>query len=189
MEAIDFMNQEIYSKQPGTVEDITSHPKFVLIRPDGTILYSDTSNDGKDISIHGVSVRCTHHQHYMAKLVENYFPEKQELAKKIDQGNIFAPIFEFLGDGNIIFNNTTTYEGPTFFLHGLHGQLLIPDNPTTYQQEAIAQLDPYVNYFRVIEVKEYQDVGQNIKDTYYEDGAIAIKNYFARQQEHGKARH
>ena len=66
MEAIDFMNQEIYSKQPGTVEDITSHPKFVLIRPDGTILYSDTSNDSKDISIHGISVRCTHHQHYMA---------------------------------------------------------------------------------------------------------------------------
>lgn len=188
MEIIDFMNQNGYSKQPGTVDDITSHPKFVLIRPDGTILYSDTSNDGKNISIHGVDVKCTHHQHYMAKLVENYFPEKQELAEKIDQGNIFAPIFEFLGDGDVIFNNTTTYEGPTFFLHGLHGQLLIPNNLTDCQQEAIAQLEPYVNYFREIEVKVYQDVSQNIKDTYYEDGAVAIKNYFERQQEHGKAK-
>lgn len=30
MEAIDFMNQSIYLKQPGMVDDITSHPKFVL---------------------------------------------------------------------------------------------------------------------------------------------------------------
>lgn len=188
MEIIDFMNQEIYSKQPGTVDDIMSHPKFVLIRPDGTILYSDTSNDEKTISLYGVDVMCTHHQHYMAKLVENYFPEKQELAEKINQGNIFAPIFEFLNEGNVIFNNTTTYEGPTFFLHGLHGQLLIPNNLTTFQNDAIAQLEPYINYFREIELKEYQDVSQNIKDTYYEEGSVAIKNYFERHQEYGKAK-
>ena len=189
MEAIDFMNQSIYLKQPGTVDDITSHPKFVLIRPDGTILYSDTSNDGKIISIHGKEVKCTHHEHYMAKLVENYFPEKQELANKIEQGNIYAPIFEFLGEGNVLFNNTTTYEGPTFFLHGIHGQLLIPENPTDAQNEAIAQLDPYINYFKEIDVKEYQDVAYNIKDNYFEDGSVAIKNYFDRHSVHAKARH
>ena len=56
MEAIDFMNGSSYLKEPGTVDDIASHPKFVLIRPDGTILYSDTSNDGKMISLHGTEV-------------------------------------------------------------------------------------------------------------------------------------
>lgn len=189
MEAIDFMNQSLYSKQPGSASDITSHPKFVLIRPDGTILYSDMSNDGREISISGNRVICTEHQHYMAKLVENYFPEKKELAKKINQGNVYAPIFEFLGEGNIIFNNITTYEGVMFFLHGIHGQLLIPDSPTDNQNEALAQLEPYVNYFREIEVKEYHDVNQNIKSSYYDDGATAIKNYFLRNQQLEKAKH
>ena len=188
MEAIDFMNQSIYLKEPGTVSDVESHPKFVVIRPDGTILYSDTSSDGQMISIHGKKVKCTHHKHYMAKLVENYFPEKVELANQIDQDNIFAPIFEFLEEGNILFNNTTTYEGITFCLYGVHGQLLIPENPTDSQKMALAQLDSYVNYFREIEVKEYSDIKRNIKDTYFEDGSVAIKNYLARQQEHGRLR-
>lgn len=189
MKAIDFMNQTEYLKKPGTAEDITSHPKFVIICTDGTIFYSDTSNDGKVISIYGNEVCCVRHEHYMAKLVENYFPDKTELAVKISQGNIFAPIFEFLGDGDIIFNNTTTYEGPTFFLHGIHGQLLIPPYPTDSQQNSLAQLEPYVNYFREIEVKEYQDIANNLKNTYFESGDMAIKNYFMRHQEHGKSRH
>ena len=33
MQAIDFMNECVYSKQPGTVDNVKSHPKFVLICP------------------------------------------------------------------------------------------------------------------------------------------------------------
>ena len=72
-----------------------------------------------------------------------------------------------LKEGDIIFNNTTTYEGPTFFLHGIHGQLLIPENPTESQIEALKVLDAYINYFKTIEVKEYQDLEKNIKVTSY----------------------
>ena len=46
-------------------------------------------------------------------------------------------IYEFLEEGNIVFNNITTYEGPTFFLNGVHGQLLIPINPTDIQKESL----------------------------------------------------
>ena len=109
--------------------------------------------------------------------------------EKITQGNVYAPIYEFLEEGNIVFNNITTYEGPTFFLNGVHGQLLIPINPTDIQKESLKTLDPYVNYFREIEVKEYQDFEKNIKETYFENGSEAIKNFLARQQEYGQSRH
>ena len=166
-----------------------SHPKFALIRPDGIILYADMSNDGKIISIGDKEMICDQHQHYLAKLVENFYPEKTELLEKITQGNVYAPIYEFLEEGNIVFNNITTYEGPTFFLNGVHGQLLIPINPTDIQKESLKTLDPYVNYFREIEVKEYQDFEKNIKETYFENGSEAIKNFLARQQEYGQSRH
>ena len=83
------------------------------------------------------------------------------MLEKIKQGNIYAPIYEFLEDGNILFNNTTTYEGPTFFINGIHGQLLLPINPTDAQIEALKELDLYVHYFREIEVKEYYDYEKN----------------------------
>ena len=108
MKAINFMDKSIYSKQPGNVNDKQSHPKFVLICPDGIILYSDLSNDGKQIFFGGKKVTCGHHEHYIAKLIENYFPDKINLIKKLEQGNTFAPIFEFLEDGYIIFNNIQT---------------------------------------------------------------------------------
>ena len=189
MQAIDFMNECVYSKQPGTIDNVKSHPKFVLICPDGTILYSDMSNDGKTISIFNKEITCNQPQHYLAKLVENFFPDKIDLLEKIKQGNIYAPIYEFLEDGNILFNNTTTYEGPTFFINGIHGQLLIPINPTDAQNEALKELDLYVNYFREIEVKEYYDYEKNIKETYFENGSVAIQNYLARRQKYGHSRY
>lgn len=189
MHAIDFMNKSIYLKEPGTIDNMKGHPKFALIRPDGIILYADMSNDGKIISIGDKEMICDQHQHYLAKLVENFYPEKTELLEKITQGNVYAPIYEFLEEGNIVFNNITTYEGPTFFLNGVHGQLLIPINPTDIQKESLKTLDPYVNYFREIEVKEYQDFEKNIKETYFENGSEAIKNFLARQQEYGQSRH
>ena len=189
MKAIDFMNKSIYSKQPGVVNDRKSHPKFVLICPNGIILYSDLSNDGKQISFNGRKVNCSHHEHYISKLIENYFPDKINLIQKLEQGNTFAPIFKFLEEGNVIFNNITTYEGLVFFLNGVRGQLLIPENLTDAQKEALSQLDPYVNYFNEIELKEYQDVSKDIKDTYIEKGSVVIQNYLDRQHAHRKPRH
>lgn len=188
MQAIDYMNNCIYDKKPGTVDDLATHPKFVLIKPDGTIFYADTGNDSKKIMICGKEQTCSNHSHYLFKLLEGYFKEKVELLEKVKQNNVFAPIFEFLNDGDVIFNNTTTYEGPTFFLHGIHGQLLIPNDPTEKQIDAIKELDNYVNYFKEIEVKEYQDINKNIKETYFEEGSVAIKNYLIRHQENGKRR-
>lgn len=186
MQMIDFMNQNDYTKEIGTTESRKTHPKFVLIRPDGTILYSDLSNDEKMISIFGKEEKCMEHRQYIAKLIENFFPDRTDLKEKVLQGNIFAPIYDFLKEGDIIFNNTTTYEGPTFFLHGIHGQLLIPENPTESQIEALKILDAYINYFKTIEVKEYQDLEKNIKVTYFENGAVAVKNFLDRRQEYGR---
>ena len=69
MEAIDFMNRTLYQKLPGNLDDISSHPKFVLIRPDGTTFYSDLSNDGKTIFVFDEEKICSSHIDYVGKLV------------------------------------------------------------------------------------------------------------------------
>lgn len=181
MEAIDFMNNKLYDKKPGFRDDLTSHPKLAVIRPDGTILYSDVSNDGKTFLAFGEEKICDNHTDYMKVLVERYFSQYPNMVEDAKKGNLFASIFELIEDGNVVFNNTTTYQGPTFFLHGIHGQLLLPAKQVTdAQKNSLEELNPYVSYFKEIEVKEYTDVSRNEKETYFEPGDIAITNYLNR---------
>lgn len=88
MQMIDYMNEKDYTKEPGTIENQKSHPKFVLIRQDGTILYADLSNDEKLISIFGKTERCAEHRQYISKLIENFFPTRTDLKEKVIQGNL-----------------------------------------------------------------------------------------------------
>lgn len=181
MEAIDFMSNQLYEKKPGTRDVISSHPKLVVIRPDGTILYSDTSNVGKNFSAFGEEHICDNHTDYMKALVDRYFSNDAQMVEDAKKGSLFANIFELIAYGNVLFNNTTTYQGPTFFLHGIHGQLLIPAKQITEAQKgSLEELHPYVSYFEEIEVKEYTDIPKNEKETYFEPGNVAISNYLDR---------
>ena len=189
MEAIDFMNQTLYQKLPGSLDDISSHPKFVLIRPDGTIFYFVLSNDGKKITVFGQEKICDSHTDYIGKLVESYFSDHDAMVEDVKKGNLYDNLIQFLLDGNIIFNNITSYQGPLFFLHGTCGQLLIPPCSTEAQDESLTSLSEYIDYFKEIEVKEYHDILNNIKDSYREDGRVAINHYFERKSENKAHKH
>lgn len=188
MAVFDFINQCTYSKPAGNLNDMESHPKFVLIRRDGTILYSDTSNDEKEITIQGQKVQCNKHEHYLAKLIENYYQNSEELVEMVQQGNYFAPIFEFLNEGDIIFNNLTIYQFPYFYLFGVRGQLLVPEQITNQQKESLQWLDSYIKFFGEVSVEEYQNNDINRRVSYCDKGSTAIINYFMRHNEHEKVK-
>lgn len=188
MNALDFMTNRLYEKPPGVKDKVKTHPKIVIIKPDGTILFSDMSNDGMTYQALRKEFICERHEDYMKILAKSYFKDNEIFVQHAKNGNVFGNILDIIQDGNILFNNITTYEGPTFYLHGLHAQLLVVPNPTEEQKEALKELNPYVNYFREIEVKEYIDIANNIKNTYFEPGEVAISNFLERNSINAKKR-
>ena len=184
MNAIDFMNNKLYEKDPGCIEDKSTHPKFILIKPDGVILCSDISNDGKKFSAFDETFICSNHIDYMKKLVDGYFSSDLELVQAARVGNLYGSIKKLVEDGNILFNNSTTYVGPVYYLHGIHGALFLPNNVTDMQKDSLKEINDYIKYFREIEVKEGQSLNYS-KNIYIESGDTAIKNYLSRSSEKG----
>ena len=186
MQAIDFMNDCLYEKIPGTLDNLESHPKIIIIKKDGTILFSDRACDDKKYNMFGEEKVCNNHIDYVKVLVEKYFSDNSLMVESAKKGDLYGNLIEFIDDGNIVFNNTTTYDGPTFYINGVHGVLLIPDKFTEQQEYSLSLIDKYVNYFKTIQVVEYNDgTNSNKKDhiVYYDDGEVAINNYLERKNE------
>lgn len=196
MEAIDFINNKLYKKGPGNKEDISTHPKIIVIRPDGTILYSDTSNDGEKISTFGEKIICESHTDYIKVLSERYFKDNEQILKYAQTKDLYHSLLHLVEDGNIVFNNTTTYVGPTFYLHGIHGMLLIPEDYTNEQSFALKEINDYIKYFNQIEVVEYNKSNEKddehnkmpYKNIYFADGDVAINQYLSSSSEKGQKR-
>ena len=55
------------------------------------------------ISIFGKEEKCMEHRQYITKLTENFFPDRTDLKEKVLQGNIFAPIYDFLKPGECFY--------------------------------------------------------------------------------------
>ena len=194
MQAIDFMNDCLYDKEPGSLDNLKSHPKMIIIKKDGTILFSDRTSDDKKFTMFGEEIICNNHMDYMKALAEKYFSHNYKMIEDAKKGNLYGNLLDLIDDGNIVFNNVTTYDGPTFYLHGIHGSLLIPDNYTEQQEYSLTLIDEYINYFKTIEVVEY-NIGrysdENRKEVnmvYYEKGNVAVKNYLSRKSAKSKSK-
>lgn len=169
--------------------------KLAVIRPNGDILLADKSYDGKaiqeflpDEESHARIEVHTDYCYILCKLFFQHNPILQEIIKKKDLHdiNLYGIIVEMVNSGNIFFNNNTTYEGPTFFLHGKHGQLLIPEDVISEEQRnSLLELSPFFSDFREIEVKQYRTKENNSEkngrldciDSMMYDGNNAISEY------------
>lgn len=185
MNAIDFMNNKKYDKNPGTDDNLKSHPKIIIIKKDGTILYSDTSNDGKRVMAFGEEIRCDTHTDYIKVLVDRFYSDNEEMVSNAKKEFLPGNMRNFLEEGEIMFSNTTTYTGPRFFINGICGLFLIPSTGITPNQiEALAKLEPYTSYFKEITIKELEDVSTGISKTTIDSGKQAIKNYISQKLVH-----
>lgn len=185
MNAIDFMNNKKYDKNPGTDDNLKSHPKIIIIKKDGTILYSDTSNDGKRVMAFGEEIRCDTHTDYIKVLVDRFYSDNEEMVSNAKKEFLPGNMRNFLEEGEIMFSNTTTYTGPRFFINGICGLFLIPSTGITPNQiEALAKLEPYTSYFKEITIKELEDVSTGISKTTIDSGKQAIKNYISKKLVH-----
>lgn len=185
MNAIDFMNNKKYAKNPGTDDNLKSHPKIIIIKKDGTILYSDTSNDGKRVMAFGEEIRCDTHTDYIKVLVDRFYSDNEEMVSNAKKEFLPGNMRNFLEEGEIMFSNTTTYTGPRFFINGICGLFLIPSTGITPNQiEALAKLEPYTSYFKEITIKELEDVSTGISKTTIDSGKQAIKNYISKKLVH-----
>ena len=185
MNAIDFMNNKKYDKNPGTDDNLKSHPKIIIIKKDGTILYSDTSNDGKRVMAFGEEIRCDTHTDYIKVLVDRFYSDNEEIVSNAKKEFLPGNMRNFLEEGEIMFSNTTTYTGPRFFINGICGLFLIPSTGITPNQiEALAKLEPYTSYFKEITIKELEDVSTGISKTTIDSGKQAIKNYISKKLVH-----
>lgn len=185
MNAIDFMNNKKYDKNPGTDDNLKSHPKIIIIKKDGTILYSDTSNDGKRVMAFGEEIRCDTHTDYIKVLVDRFYSDNEEMVSNAKKEFLPGNMRNFLEEGEIMFSNTTTYTGPRFFINGICGLFLIPSTGITPNQiEALAKLEPYTSYFKEITIKEFEDVSTGISKTTIDSGKQAIKNYISKKLVH-----
>lgn len=180
MEIIDFVNDCPYTLEPGTKDNKQSHPKIFIISPNGDIYYADKSNDDKYITIFEKHQYLENHVAYMNVLIEKYFSHNIMLvnnAKKRSLAGFYENLLEFVDEGYIIFNNMTSYAGVMYSEDKLTGQILIPKEITDDQKKSLKAIDPYVNYFKEIDITEFKS-DKNCK--YYEQGYEAISNYLER---------
>ena len=98
-------------------------------------------------------------------------------AKKNSLSGFYSNMMELVKEGYIFFNNMTSYIGPMYSPQRLSGQLLIPSQITSMQQEALQKINAYINYFKDIIVTEFSD---DIHKDFYEFGSTAIENYLER---------
>jgi hypothetical protein len=194
MELINFITGQPYIAPHH--EDI----KIAVICPDGTMLLADKSFDNVAMQDFGINspqyARIETHIDYFYILCKKFFPDNHELQKMIQKNdlqqiNLYAIIVELVNSGFILFNNNTTYEGPTFFLHGKHGQVLIPqDVVTENQKETLSILEPFLSDFGKIEIKQYVTKQNKQKrngrldciDSSMDEGKRAISKYLHIQQ-------
>ena len=191
MNVIDFMNNKKYDKNPGNEADLKSHPKIIIIKKDGTILYSDTSNDGKRVMAFGEEIRCDTHTDYIKVLVDRFYSDNEEMVSNAKKESLHDNMRNFIEEGEIMFSNTTTYIGPRFYINGICGLFLIPSTGITPNQiEALAKLEPYTSYFKEITIQETKTkkVGKNFDldptSQIIDSGKQAIKNYIGQKLVH-----
>ena len=107
MQAIDFMNDCLYGKKPGMVDNLLSHPKIIIIKQDGTILFSDRTNDNKKFTMFGEEKVCNSHIDYMKLLAEKYFSDNTRMVGFARKGNLYGNLLELVDTGNIVFIDTS----------------------------------------------------------------------------------
>ena len=113
MKMIDFMTKTEYMPSNQEKQDI----KMALILPDGTISLAGKSHDDKPMRNYGVTgPRKTVEVHvdYVRILCEHFFRDDQELLEYANQENFYAVIMHWIQQGIVLFNNSTTYEGPAW---------------------------------------------------------------------------